>query len=45
MNTRSTDIDREPRAAARQRLQSRHDFGSHLVAYVVINTMFVVIWA
>ena len=32
-----------PRRASE--LQSRRDFGSHLVAYVVINTMFVVIWA
>jgi hypothetical protein len=33
------------RDAARKRLQARHDFMSHLVAYLVINTGFVVIWA
>ncbi len=32
------------RQAARRRVQARRDFGSHLVAYVVINTSLVVIW-
>ena len=32
------------RDAARKRVQSRRDFGSHLVAYVIINAFLVVIW-
>jgi hypothetical protein len=51
----ATDLQREPEAgpsvplstrdAARQRLQARRDFSAHLVAYVVVNTFLVVIWA
>jgi hypothetical protein len=33
------------RERARKRLQSRRDFGSHLVAYVVINAFLVGVWA
>jgi len=33
------------RDAARQRVQARRDFGSHAVAYVVINAFLVVVWA
>lgn len=33
------------REAARRRVQARRDFGSHLVAYVVINAFLVVVWA
>jgi len=33
------------REAARKRLQERRDFGSHLVAYVVINAFLVGVWA
>ncbi len=32
------------REAARKRVQARRDFGSHLVAYVVINAFLVVVW-
>jgi hypothetical protein len=34
-----------PREAARRRVQARRDFGSHLVAYVVINAFLVGVWA
>jgi hypothetical protein len=33
------------RDQARKRLQERRDFGSHLVAYVVVNTSLIVVWA
>jgi len=33
------------REAARRRVQARRDFGGHLVAYVVINTFLVLVWA
>jgi hypothetical protein len=33
------------RERIRKRLQDRRDFGSHLVAYVVINTFLVLMWA
>jgi hypothetical protein len=33
------------RAEARKRLQAKREFGSNLVAYVVINTFLVVVWA
>jgi hypothetical protein len=32
-------------ARARKRIADRRDFGSHLVAYVVVNVAFVSIWA
>jgi hypothetical protein len=35
----------DEREAARRRIQSRRDFGSHLVAYVVVNAFLVVVWA
>ena len=35
----------DEREAARQRIQSRRDFGSHLAAYVVVNAFLVVVWA
>jgi hypothetical protein len=38
----STDSERE---RARKRLQTRRDFGSHVVAYVVINAFLVGVWA
>jgi hypothetical protein len=34
-----------PREAARRRVQTRRDFGSHLVAYVVVNAFLVGVWA
>ena len=33
------------RADARRRLEARRDFGNHVVAYVVVNAFFVVVWA
>jgi hypothetical protein len=33
------------RDAARRRVQAKRDFGSHLVAYVVVNSFLVAIWA
>ncbi len=38
----STDSEREQ---ARKRLQDRRDFGSHLVAYVVVNAFLIGVWA
>lgn len=38
----SVDTERE---AARKRVAARRDFGSHLVVYLVINSMAVVVWA
>jgi hypothetical protein len=35
-----TDRDR-----ARERLEARRDFGSHVAAYVVVNAFLIVIWA
>jgi ABC-type transport system involved in cytochrome bd biosynthesis fused ATPase/permease subunit len=33
------------REQARKRLQERRDFGSHLVAYVVVNAFLIGVWA
>lgn len=33
------------RAAVRQQLQARRDFGSHVFVYIVFNTAVVLIWA
>jgi len=33
------------RDRARKRIQDRRDFGSHLVAYVVVNAFLVLVWA
>ena len=33
------------RELARKRVQERRDFGSHVVAYVVINAFFIGVWA
>jgi hypothetical protein len=38
----STDDERE---VARRRVQARRDFGSHLLAYVVVNMSLVAVWA
>jgi 2TM domain len=35
----------DERDAARRRVQARRDFGSHLVAYVVVNAFLVGVWA
>jgi len=35
----------DEREAARRRVQAKRDFGSHLVAYVVINAFLVLVWA
>jgi hypothetical protein len=33
------------REAARKRLEERREFGSHLVAYVVVNAFLIGVWA
>jgi len=33
------------RERARRRVQDRRDFGAHLVAYVVVNSFLVLVWA
>lgn len=33
------------RAVIRKRLENRREFGSHLVTYIVVNTVIVGIWA
>ena len=38
----SADSERE---GTRKRLQDRRDFGSHVVAYVVVNSFAVAVWA
>ena len=38
----SVTTDRE---RARKRLQDRKDFGSHLVAYIVVNAFLIGVWA
>ena len=35
----------DARGAARRRVQAKRDFGSHLVAYIVVNTFLVGLWA
>lgn len=40
-----TNHDSEEWAEARKRVTDRREFGSHLVAYVVINAGFVLVWA
>ena len=40
----STEEDEE-RSAVRKRLEARRDFSSHLAAFIVVNGMFIVIWA
>jgi hypothetical protein len=35
----------DEREAARRRLQTRRDFGSHLVSYVVVNAFLIGVWA
>lgn len=35
----------DERVAARQRVQAKRDFGSHMVAYVVVNAFLVGVWA
>ena len=41
----SEDSTVSEREQARKRLQERRDFGSHLVAYVVVNAGFIAVWA
>ena len=50
MSTRtdpSSEADQviDAREAARRRVQAKRDFGSHLVAYIVVNTFLVGLWA
>jgi len=40
-----TDPEEELRTEARRRLTERRQFPTHLAAYVVVNAMFVVVWA
>jgi hypothetical protein len=35
----------DEREVARRRVQARRDFGSHLLAYVVVNVSLVAVWA
>jgi fatty acid desaturase len=41
-DARSTADERE---VARRRVQARRDFGSHLLAYVLVNAALVAVWA
>jgi hypothetical protein len=38
-------VEDPERERARERLQQRRDFGSHLVAYLVVNAFLVIMWA
>jgi len=42
ITTQPPDSEREH---VRRRLLARQDFGSHLLAYVVINAILIVVWA
>jgi hypothetical protein len=35
----------DEREVARRRVQARRDYGSHLLAYVVVNVALVAVWA
>ncbi len=43
--THTVDHESQEWSDARKRVTARRDFGSHLVAYLVINGGFVLIWA
>jgi hypothetical protein len=45
MTLQHTEESLTERDVARQRVQARRDFGSHGVAYVVINAFLVIVWA
>jgi hypothetical protein len=38
-------VEAPERQQARERVQTRRDFGSHLMAYVVVNAFLVLVWA
>ena len=40
-----TDHASEEWALARKRVNDRREFGSHLVAFVVVNSFLIVVWA
>jgi len=40
-----TDQVVDERETARRRVQAKRDFGSHVVAYIVINSLLVGVWA
>ncbi len=40
-----TMLEEELRKEATTRVRKRRDFGAHVFVYVVVNTMFVVLWA
>lgn len=42
-NTDSPELLDE-REAARRRIEAKRDFGSHLVAYVVVNSFLIAVW-
>jgi len=44
-DVRPEDFAVSEREQVRKRLQERRDFGSHLVAYVVVNAALIVVWA
>jgi hypothetical protein len=44
-STSEADQVIDARAAARRRVQGKRDFGSHLVAYIVVNAFLVGVWA
>ena len=39
------NVDEELRVEAKKRVEKRRDFGTHLVVFVVVNSMLVGIWA
>jgi hypothetical protein len=43
--SKDTEDLADERQVARRRVQAKRDFASHLVAYVVVNTSLIVVWA
>lgn len=39
------EVDLDPRARAVRRLRKQREFRQHLTAYVVVNALFITIWA
>jgi hypothetical protein len=37
--------DSDLRTVARERLKQRRDFATHLIAYILVNTVLIAIWA
>ena len=40
-----TSLEQQLYTEAKTRVRKRRDFGAHVVTYVVVNAMFVAIWA